>query len=171
MEERRPRSNLPRPLTAEEVIDGGPTEPTYTLRTGVKALFRDGSDVLLTEEQRADGSTFWTLPGGGVEPRESLREGLRRELREELRCVAHISDEVGRCRYRHTSRPTVVTHYTVFSGTLLTRPDANPEEGVLNYEWVDPDDPPAGTLDPFRRIVQGCEGSRKARSHIPGPFG
>jgi 8-oxo-dGTP pyrophosphatase MutT (NUDIX family) len=138
----------------------------------VKALFSDGSRVLLIEERRADRSTFWTLPGGGVRPQESLRDGLRRELREELDCVARISDDVGRCRYRHRTRPNVVTHYTIFSGTLVTRPDPNPDEGILNHEWVDPDNLPVRILHPFGHIVQDygdCD-SQTTHSRISGPF-
>lgn len=155
MDDLPPRSDAPRPRATE--TDEAPAASLYTRRTGAKALFYDGSNVLLIEERRADGSTFWTLPGGGVKPQESLQDGLRRELREELRCVAHVSDDVGRCRYRHVTRPSVVTHYTIFSGTLVTSPDPNPDEGILNHEWVDPDNLPVKVLHPFGQIVQDYE--------------
>lgn len=38
-------------------------------------------DVLLLKQKR--GNQSWTLPGGKVRPRESLREALKREVNEE----------------------------------------------------------------------------------------
>lgn len=38
-------------------------------------------DVLLLKQKR--GNQLWTLPGGKVRPRESLREALKREVLEE----------------------------------------------------------------------------------------
>lgn len=151
MADRRPRQTTAAGQKANSVV---PLDVTDSFRTGAKALFHDGSRVLLIEEQRADGSTFWTLPGGGIRPAESLRTGLHRELGEELRCVAHVSGEVGHCLYRHRSRPDTVTHYTILRGTLLTAPDPNPGEGIIDYDWVDPEDPPKETLYPFQAIIE-----------------
>jgi ADP-ribose pyrophosphatase YjhB (NUDIX family) len=39
-------------------------------------------DVLLLKQKR--GNKLWTLPGGKVRPRESLKEALRREVEEEI---------------------------------------------------------------------------------------
>lgn len=128
-----------------------------TVRTGAKALFSSRSRVLLVEERRADGSTFWTLPGGGVKPTESLRDGLHRELREELRCAARLSEEVDSCLYRHRTQSDTVTQYTVLAGTLLSPPDPNPSENVVDYEWVDPKHPPEKTLRPIQHVIQDSE--------------
>jgi ADP-ribose pyrophosphatase YjhB (NUDIX family) len=50
------------------------------IRPGVAAvIFRDG-DVLL---QRRDDNGKWGLPGGGVEPGESVATAVAREVREE----------------------------------------------------------------------------------------
>jgi len=128
-----------------------------TVRTGAKALFSSRSRVLLVEERRADGSTFWTLPGGGVEPTESLWDGLHRELREELRCAARLSAEVDSCLYRHRTKSDTVTHYTIIAGTLLTPPDPNPSEDVVDYAWVDPKHPPEKTLRPIQHVIRDSE--------------
>ena len=53
------------------------------VRRGSKALITAGDRLLLVKERHADGTSFWTLPGGGVEPAESMEAALRRELAED----------------------------------------------------------------------------------------
>lgn len=50
-------------------------------------VFR-GDSVLLIRRNKAPYATHWTLPGGRVEPGESLHEALARELNEETGLVA-----------------------------------------------------------------------------------
>jgi 8-oxo-dGTP diphosphatase len=115
-------------------------------RRGAKALVRTGGRVLLVRERHADGSPFWTLPGGGVEPNESLRGGLQRELVEELGCDSVVADAWGSFQYAHRSKPGVVSTYTIYETWLLDEPTPNGREGVTGYDWVDPQEPPAETL-------------------------
>jgi ADP-ribose pyrophosphatase YjhB (NUDIX family) len=50
------------------------------IRPGVAAVIFGADGVLL---QRRDDNRLWGLPGGGVEPGESVREAVVREVREE----------------------------------------------------------------------------------------
>src|SRR6476619_316959 len=50
------------------------------IRAGVAAVICDGERVLL---QRRDDNGRWGLPGGGVDPGESVRTAIVREVREE----------------------------------------------------------------------------------------
>ncbi len=55
------------------------------LRRASRALIIDGDDhVLLVRFVFPSGIEAWALPGGGLEPDESVEQGLRRELHEEL---------------------------------------------------------------------------------------
>lgn len=129
-----------------------PDRPRTRIRSGVKVLVTDGARVLLIEETRPDGSSFWTFPGGGLQNGEGPRAGLRREIEEELRCEADIYDPVARLPYRHRTTPHLVTFYTVYRGSLIGEPNPNPAEGVLQHAWRRPPIP-KNTLDPFRRLI------------------
>lgn len=48
-------------------------------------IWRDGK-ILAVKHKRSDGgeSPYWAVPGGGLDPMESLEDGVRREITEEL---------------------------------------------------------------------------------------
>lgn len=133
------------------VSEGEP--PRRELRFGAKALVTNDDRVLLIRERHDDGSPFWTLPGGGVEAGESLSECLTREIDEEIRCRASVGERVGRCVYRHTSRPAT-TVYAVFAATLESEPAPNPSERILDHAWLKPDELMSTTLDPVERFIE-----------------
>lgn len=140
--------------TAGEVrqpADRSASSPAF--RVGAKALVRSGDQVLLVRERREDGSTFWTLPGGGVEPGEALRDCLQREFLEELGCRVGVGQRIATCLYYHRTLPNTVTLYSVFRTTPAGNPEPNPEEGIVEYAWRSPWDPPPTTLDPITRVL------------------
>lgn len=124
------------------------------LRIGAKGLITAQDRVLLVKERHADGSPFWTIPGGGVEATESLSDCLRREIEEEIRSPSDVRQVVDAFVYRHTTRPTT-TIYAVFDATLLTEPDPNPAERIVDHAWRKPTDLPSTTLDPVEHVIQG----------------
>lgn len=57
-------------------------EKAVVWRPSAYASIRSGGRLLVVEATDCPG--LWMLPGGGVEPHESLSDGLARECREEL---------------------------------------------------------------------------------------
>jgi len=53
-------------------------------RIRVSALLRREGRLLLCRHEKPDRGPYWLLPGGGVEPGETLVQALHREIREEL---------------------------------------------------------------------------------------
>lgn len=124
-----------------------------TVRQGAKALVTTGSGVLLVKERHADGTPFWTLPGGGSRSDEPLGETLRRELREELDCAVRVGEPVTTFWYAHTSRENTLSVHTVVRSELLSRPEPVRTDGILECRWVDPAAPPATTLPQVRYLL------------------
>lgn len=55
-------------------------------RIGVRAIIYKDGKILAVKHKNKDGTAkdFWAIPGGGLDPGESLEVGLKREMREEL---------------------------------------------------------------------------------------
>jgi len=130
----------------------------FSRRTGAKALVTSGGRVLLVRERHADGTPFWTLPGGGVAPSESAPEGLCRELIEELDCRARVAEPVSEFWYVHHSCEETVSMYTVYACSLLSEPAPNAAEGIFESRWVDPDAVPTGTLPQVEYVCKTAVG-------------
>jgi 8-oxo-dGTP diphosphatase len=134
--------------------DSGFTDAPLHLRNGAKALISRSDRALLVQERHADGSGFWTLPGGGARDDESLSDALRRELLEEIGCRSRVTDPVTTFTYRHSSRENTYSIYTVFDCTLRSEPSPVRSEGILDYQWVATDELPSSTLPEVRRVLR-----------------
>lgn len=65
-------------------------------RINVRALVVRGDTILAVKHKNDDGSesAYWALPGGGLDPLETLQEGVEREVFEELGIVAKATSKV-----------------------------------------------------------------------------
>jgi len=91
-------------------------------------LVRDGRVLLARHEKR--GESYWVLPGGAVEPGETLAQALVREVREE----AGLEIEVGELLFVNDGyRPEAEMVALYFVATIRRElPEAHrPEEKVL----------------------------------------
>ena len=124
------------------------------IRPGVSAIVVTPAGLLL---QRRSDNGFWGLPGGGVEPGESLTQAIVREVREETGLEVAPARLVG--VYSAPELGQIVTypdgnviHYvsaslecTVVGGTLA------PGVESLEVAWWDPEALPE-SLMPMHRV-------------------
>ena len=111
----------------------------YVERPGAYALIADetGRVAVIRNEH---GRYF--LPGGGIEPGESLELALRREVLEE--CGRHVDEVQWLCaadEYVVTDEVTrcYLKRGTFFAATLHAEPIVPPEEGT-ELHWLNPAD-------------------------------
>lgn len=67
-----------------------PQSANISPRNSVRAYIRRGTSVLVQRKEYEDGRSRYTLPGGAVDPGESLAEGLLRECMEEIGTTVEI---------------------------------------------------------------------------------
>jgi 8-oxo-dGTP diphosphatase len=150
----RERLTMANQPTSAESSTAEQLPSTIRLRDGAKALITGSEGVLLIKERHADGTPFWTLPGGGVHAHETLAEGLRREMAEELHCTCRVADRVTEFWYAHDSLDGVISRYAVFDCSLLSTITPDDDEGICELRWAPPTDPPAGTLPQVRQVCR-----------------
>ncbi len=125
-----------------------------TIRPGVAAVIFEGERVLL---QRRDDNGRWGLPGGGVDPGESVRAAIVREVHEEtgldvepLRVIGVYSDPANHQVITYPDGNVIHYVSTVFEcavrgGTLACGAES------LELGYFAPDALPEDTL-PISRI-------------------
>ena len=105
---------------------------------GIGAIILDRDRVLMVERGQPPLQGYWSLPGGALEPGETLEEGLRREILEETgleirpRGVVEIFERIMRDAAGRTEYHYVIVDYLcrVTGGTLCAASDC------ANARWV-----------------------------------
>lgn len=128
-----------------------------TIRSTARAVIWQGEKVLVQVKQSADGGIYLTLPGGRLEPGESLADATCREVFEE------VGAEVDVLGLRHVAelykdRPEGLRHQVehLFDCKLKApyspHMGPHPDSKQINVRWADPVaeadlfDPPYGTV-------------------------
>ena len=138
------------------------------VRPGVSAIILTSEGVLL---QRRSDNNLWGLPGGSVEPGESVTDALMREVREETGLEVAATRLVG--VYSAPALGQVVTypdgnviHYVsssfecrIVGGTLA------PNHESLELGWFDPERLPAEMM-PMHRVRIGDALARRAEAFV-----
>ena len=113
------------------------------LRVSVVALVVDAGDVLLIHQVTHPEPNCWDLPGGGLEPQETLIEGLRREVAEETGLQGFQVDRlltVTESFYQVAPDDMLHTLNVIYQCSISERPihlsSLDPEVGEQGVQWL-----------------------------------
>lgn len=103
------------------------------------AVFRDGR-VLLARRGFAPGLGLWSLPGGRVEPGETLAEAAVREVMEEVGVTAEVVAVAAALDFiSRDSAGALASHFVVVAHAALWRAgDAEPGPEATEVGWFLP---------------------------------
>ena len=96
------------------------------------AVFRNGHrEILVVRHRRRDGSEYWQLPGGGLNPNESAENAAIRELKEETGLEGHIVRELFRIPYKYGKSTTFLAKVPGGGEPIL---GIDPEEQMEDHQ-------------------------------------
>ena len=99
----------------------------------VGAIVVDEDDLLLVRRGRGPAAGEWSIPGGRVEPGETLAEAVVRELAEEAGLEGVCEDMVGWVERIGTDHHFVILDFRV---TLLERAEPVAGDDAAEAAWV-----------------------------------
>ncbi|HLL80923.1 MAG TPA: NUDIX domain-containing protein [Ktedonobacteraceae bacterium] len=114
-------------------------------RVGVNAVIFDGSRVLLSLRRDIG---WWNLPGGGLEPGETVDEALRREVREETGLEVELERLVGVYSKPQKNEVVLVFRCRVTGGQLSAT------EEMAESRYFMPNELPRNTLPKHRQRIE-----------------
>src|SRR5258706_141045 len=111
--------------TKGKIVTEHKQDDTHCFRVSVSALIIEDTRVLLAHRRAID---WWNLPGGAVDPGETVAAGLRREVREETGLEVEVGQLVG--VYSKPMKQEVVLSFRcrVTGGTLGATNDDDIDE-------------------------------------------
>jgi bifunctional NMN adenylyltransferase/nudix hydrolase len=119
---------------------GSPYPPVFVT---VDAVVQCGGHVLLIQRGRSPGKGLYAVPGGFIEPRETVYQSALRELEEETRIrllegdmknalkAVHVFDHPDR-----SLRGRVITHAHFFDLGARRFPEVQAADDAASAEWV-----------------------------------
>ena len=114
------------------------------MRVAVDAVVEHDGQILLIEYDDAQLGRHWGLPGGGVEPAESIHQALQREVLEETAHDFTPTAVVGVYlnRFRRTRTGDDITYLRfAFAGQLGTHHSWRAlDEGIVRTVWMTPEE-------------------------------
>ena len=119
------------------------------------AIFRRGNQILIAQRAADDDCGFmWELPGGKIEPGETIEQCIVREMKEELGIDIRVKDVYAKTIYHVGERSAEFTFFNteIVDGEIQknVHDDIRWEtrERLLDYEYLPAD------ADIIRRLVR-----------------
>ena len=111
----------------------------HNVAASCAAIITCGEQILLTERAKNPGKGLLDLPGGFVDPHESLEQALTREVLEELNITIDkwqfVTGLPNTYRYKDV---TYSTMDCVFSCQLEAKPRITLQQSeIASYQWLD----------------------------------
>lgn len=143
---------------AERMYGRKTAGPDTRLRTGVGVIIRDERGRILLEKRSDNG--IWAIPGGGIEPGESVEEAALREIKEETGLTVKITKLIGiysEPSERIVTYPDngdvchlvdVIVEATIVSGTLTRSSESE------DLQFFDPHQLPSEIAPPGRAPLE-----------------
>lgn len=121
-------------------------DSAHCFRVSVSALIFEGERVLLAHRRAID---WWNLPGGAMDPHETLEEALRREVHEETGLEIAVGQLVG--VYSKPLKQEIVLSFRcrVIGGTL----GAIDDDDIDESRYFSLHELPANTLPKHRQRI------------------
>ncbi len=127
-------------------------------RNAVRACIRRGDEILVQHKKYEDGSSRFTLPGGAVDPGETLADGLIRECMEEIGTGVEIVELMYVADYFKpiTTDPPGARHQVEFIFRCNVASDYKPRNGPkpdrqqIDVLWMPVSEIPESGMTPVR---------------------
>ena len=112
----------------------------HNVAAAVGVLLLHEDRVLFAVRSADPGRGLLDLPGGFVEPGESLEQGLQREVREELGIALPAVRYLGSCANEYLFDGVLYhTSDAFFTARLTERPALAPADDIAHAHWLRPD--------------------------------
>lgn len=129
------------------------SHPTF-IRTGVYGVARQEGRLLLILQTRGMHQDKWDLPGGGIEPGESIEETLRREFIEEVGrtfvSMTHLANRTATTLHPRDAWQLHQVGLLYRVEGLSLEEQHRPEQ---EYRWILPGEIPGNCLTPFAQFA------------------
>ena len=130
--------------------------PTKLLQVGVKALIQDNQGRFLilknTKVWEGDQEVRWDIPGGRIDPDETVFEGLKREIKEETGLDLIATDRTLTVQdiIRSTFHVVRITYTATAEGKVVLNHSDTSDTVHAEYEWMTKDElKKLPSLDPY----------------------
>ncbi|GGU34206.1 NUDIX hydrolase [Nocardioides albus] len=126
-----------------------------SIKPSAGAFVRDDAGRILLI--RRDDNGNWSMPGGAMDPGESLTDCAIRETLEETGIEVAVTDLVGIWtdplhRIEYTSDGEVRQEFTIIYAARYVAGEPTPSKESLSVEWVDPDKVSGLQMDRSQRV-------------------